>query len=327
MDPAALRILCPLRLNVYDQGILHGLRQAGCEVLVLDGRPVTRRQLISAVTGFQPDLLFSYGFWHGRLLPEDISWLCAQYRLPHVYWASDDPTHHVTTSLPLAFTADLVCTTTVELCRAYHALGKKTAYLQFACNPAIHHACAPDGAERHDLVLIANNYSQFDPGGLTYRTRCARMLLEPIIWAGLDLKVYGEGWADSRRFFHLPPPLAGPPVPYERQAMVYAAAKIVLGMQTEGHWPTQTSCRLFEVLGSCAFHLAPATASTTKLFVPGRHLVVTHTAEETLALARYYLAHDEERRRIAAAGQLEAYGKHTYGHRAHEFLSLVSELL
>lgn len=322
-----MRILCPLRLVVQEHGIVRGLRQAGCEVLVLDGTPVQRAQLARAVEGFHPDLLFSYGWWHGRLFLEDIDWLCAHYHLPHAYWASDDPTHHATTSLPMGHLADLVFTTTEELCEVYHAAGKKTALLQFACNPELHHKVVQDGVEHRDFVLIANNYSLYDPAGVTYRTRCARMMLGPIIEAGLDLKVFGDGWGDARHPFHIPARFVAPPVPYEQQAIVYSAAKIVLGLQNEGLWSTQTSCRLFEVLGCQVCHLAPMTRSTARLFVPGRHLLLSGSAAETVALAHYYLEHDEERKRIASAGQQEVYSRHTYAHRAREFLSKLEEVL
>ncbi len=321
-----MRILCPLRTFYVEDGLIWGLRQVGCEVLVLAGRPVQRSQLVAAVEEFRPDLLFSYAWWQERLLPEDLAWLCERYRLFHVYWASDDPTHHLTISLPLARLANLVFTTTEEMVAEYRAMGKKAAYLQHACNPVIHRRVNPDKADRHDIVLVAANYSQDEWVRTTYRNPSTRLMLDPLIQAGLDLKVFGGGWAETARSYHLPARFAGPEVSYQQLASVCSSAKIVLGLQTECHWSTQTSCRLFEVLGCRAFHLAPATRATTNLFVPGRHLVVSHTPAETTALARYYLDHDEERERIAAAGQLEVYRNHTCLHRARELLATVREL-
>lgn len=322
-----MRILCPLRIPLHEYGIIWGFRQAGCEVLILDGSPVTRRMLTAAVEDFRPDLLFSYGWWHGRLLPEDLGWVCSRYHLPHVYWASDDPTHHHTTSLPMARIACLIPTTTEELCSAYRIMGKKTFYLQFACNPEIHRRLRLPGSDRFDVVLIATNYSRYDPAGTTYRTHCARIMLDQTCKSAYALRVFGDGWDDIRSPLHLPNAKIGWTVPYEKQASIYAAARIVLGMQTECHWSTQTSCRVFEVLGCGAFLLAPSTRSINRLFEPGTHLQITHSPAETDFMIRYYLEHPAERERIAAAGQLEVYRKHSYRQRARDLLDKMAEEL
>ncbi|MCL6613179.1 MAG: glycosyltransferase [Firmicutes bacterium] len=320
-----MRIFCPLQIDFHQDGLLWGLRRLECEVLTLNGWPISRAELTRGLEEFQPDLLFSYGWWWGHLRPEDIQWAKEKYRLPHVYWASDDPTHHLWISLPMAQTADLVFTTAEELVPVYRTQRKKSTYLQFGCNPELHRRVAPPPeAEHHDVVLLANNYSGFDHLRASHRLQCMETIIRPLIEARADLKVYGWGWDDEKQPFHLPPRFTGPVVPYRRQAEIYATAKIVLGLQTECHWPTQTSCRLFEVLGCRAFHLAPATRATLRLFVPGKHLVVSGSPGETLSLVQYYLEHEEERARIAACGQLEVYAKHTYLHRAGEFLAVVN---
>lgn len=204
-----MRILCPLEIYFHQDGLIWGLRQAGCEVRVLDGRPIRHQHLANHVAEFRPDLILTYGWWLDRLLPGDLQKVLTEYRLPHVYWASDDPTHHERISLPLARCADLVLTTTEELIPVYRRLGKKAGYLQFACNPEIHRRVVP-GAERHDIVLIANNYSRFDFMRATYRTRCMEMMIRPLVEAGLDLRVYGGEWDNPAAPFHIPPSYAGP---------------------------------------------------------------------------------------------------------------------
>ncbi|MGE5550663.1 MAG: glycosyltransferase [Bacteroidota bacterium] len=322
-----MRILCPLRIFYVQDNILSGLEHVGCRVSVLEGAPVRRAQLARAVSEFRPDLVFSYAWWPGRVSPEDLAWLCERHHLPHVYWACDDPTHHHAVSLPMADTADLVFTTAEELIPCYRARGKKAAYLQHACNPELHRRIEPDGGKRHDIVLVGNNDSHLDCMRASQRVFTMRTMLEPLVSAGLDLKAFGDGWSDAGRPFHLPARCSGPPVPYRRLAAVYARAKIVLGLQAEYHWPTQSSCRPFEVLGCRAFHLAPATRAMTSLFQPGKHLMVSHSPEETLEIVRHYLGHDGERERIAAAGQLEAYRRHDHVRRAREFLAAVTELI
>ncbi|MGE5527736.1 MAG: glycosyltransferase [Patescibacteria group bacterium] len=321
-----MRILCPIYIDFHDDGIVWGLRQKGCDLWVAEHGSIDRTRLARAVEDFRPDLVLTYGWWYGRVEPDDLAWVCQAYDLPHVYWASDDPTHHQFISLPMASRANLVFTTTEELIPSYLGMSKKAAYLQFACNPEIHRRIEP-AAERHAIVLVATNYSQYDFMRATYRTQAMEMMLRPLAEAGLDLVVFGDGWADKSFPFHLPPANTRPAIYYRQLAEVYSGARIVLGLQTECHYRTQTSCRVFEAMGCRAFHLAPATRAMSHLFTPGRHLAVSHSPAETLALALHYLQNEAERERIAAAGQLEVYTKHTYLHRAEEFLEIVNEAL
>jgi len=60
-----------------------------------------------------------------------------------------------------------------------------------------------------------------------------------------------------------------------------------------------------------------------ELFRDGNHLVTYRTSEELLEKVRYYLEHDEERERIAAAGREEVLAKHTYRQRMEEMLGQV----
>lgn len=148
----------------------------------------------------------------------------------------------------------------------------------------------------------------------------------PLASAGYDIKVWGEWWTAPGRLFRLHLDLHGGVLPYEKLASVYGGADIVLGLQCHGLSRTQTSCRVFETLACRAFYLGPATKGTRSMFEAGRHLVLSASAGETLSLAKYYLGHPEERERIAAAGQLEVYRKHTCLHRAREFLTEVEHL-
>ena len=60
-----------------------------------------------------------------------------------------------------------------------------------------------------------------------------------------------------------------------------------------------------------------------ELFRDGVHLVTYRASEDLLEKVRYYLEHDEERERIAAAGRAEVLAKHTYRHRMEEMLGAV----
>ena len=57
-----------------------------------------------------------------------------------------------------------------------------------------------------------------------------------------------------------------------------------------------------------------------ELFTDGVHLVTYKTLDEAVDKAKYYIAHDEEREKIAEAGFNEVRSKHTFKHRVEQVL-------
>lgn len=309
-----------------ENGILYGLRSLGQEVVTcnLQLAPPAKRAAAwrKAWSETRPDLIFCYGYWDSRFTPEDLDPPPGFHQVPFVYWASDDPIYLYFSSLPMLARSDLILTTTEECIPFYRKHGRRAGLLQFGCNPLLHRTVEP--VERHQFVLIANNYG--DTGMTPFRLRGNLEILMPIVENGYDIKVWGLWWTDPQRPYSLPPQLYGGNLPYKRLAEIYAGAVIVLGMQFHHLSRTQTSCRVFETLACRAFYLGPDTKGTRSYFEHGKHLVLSNSAGDTLDLARYYLDHPGERARIAAAGQKEAYQNHTYLHRAREFLAEVERL-
>lgn len=62
-------------------------------------------------------------------------------------------------------------------------------------------------------------------------------------------------------------------------------------------------------MGSGAFELTSRTPAVERLFTHRRHMVMSGSAEETLSLVDYYLAHEKERQEIAANGKAEVLAK------------------
>ena len=309
-----------------ENGILYGLRCLGQEVVTCNLQLLPPLKRVAAWhrawSEVHPDLIFCYGYWDTRFTPEDLKPPIGFRPVPFVYWASDDPIYMYFSSLPMLTRADLILTTTEECIPVYQRSGCRAGLLQFGCNPNLHRPAEP--TELHQFVLIANNYGR--TGTTSFRLRCNRDILMPIVERGYDIKIWGLWWTDSQRPCSIPPLLYGGSLPYEQLAEIYSGAEIVLGMQFHHLSRTQTSCRVFETLACRAFYLGPYTNGTVTYFEHGKHLVLSNSAEETLELASYYLDHPLERARIAAAGQKEVYNKHTYEHRAREFLAEVEKL-
>ncbi len=73
--------------------------------------------------------------------------------------------------------------------------------------------------------------------------------------------------------------------------------------------------RLFEATGCGALLITDHKDNLADLFDIGREIVAYRSPEEALALVKYYLAHPDEARAIAQAGQARTLREHTYAQR------------
>lgn len=321
-----MRVLFTNCAPVIKYGLARGFADLGHEVFVHEGEhrlfgmppDVQRRRLVDIVRGWRPDLAITEGF-----PGVDLGLVCDVLRREkvfHVYWAIEDPPLW-DLSRRVAERCDFTFTTAAEAVPRYRALGLRAEVLPFACWPGLHRKVEPDPARVCDAVLVANWYGQFPT-----RREGVRTILLPLLEAGLDVHVYGQGWdapgspVDPRRFGRALKGL----LPYEELPVVFSSARIVLGIHSDASSSTQTAMRTFEALGCGAFYLTHKTPAHLHLFRPGEHLVVSDSPVQTLELARYYLDHPEERARIARAGQLEACSKHSYRHRARHILDTIA---
>lgn len=108
---------------------------------------------------------------------------------------------------------------------------------------------------------------------------------------------------------------------FEEAAEKFCQSKIVLNPPIKD----DLNMRVFEALGTGSFLLTQDIPTIHELFEDGKHLVLYKNVEEAIAKAKYYLAHDEERKKIAEAGYQEAIAKHTYKHRMEKMLEVVKE--
>ena len=119
--------------------------------------------------------------------------------------------------------------------------------------------------------------------------------------------------------------------PYERMAEIYGQSKVGFHyIECTSPLKDHVSMRVYEVLASGTMLLANALAAGAFEAVGLRdrqELVVCRSLRECIELARYYLDHDEERRRIAAAGCRVVTERHTYHHRAAEIARILQEQL
>lgn len=80
--------------------------------------------------------------------------------------------------------------------------------------------------------------------------------------------------------------------------------------------------RTFESLACKKLLITEEVPDLLKHFKDGVHLRTFKTIDEAVDIAKYYLAHPEEREAIAEAGYKEFLDKHTYLHRTREILKI-----
>jgi spore maturation protein CgeB len=86
----------------------------------------------------------------------------------------------------------------------------------------------------------------------------------------------------------------------------------------------QIKARHFEIAGCGGFQLTYYCEDLERHFVIGDEVAVYLDPDDLVDKVRFYLAHDEERERIAAAGYERARRDHTAGRRLTDLLAAVT---
>ena len=119
----------------------------------------------------------------------------------------------------------------------------------------------------------------------------------------------------------LPPEVCGPPLSDDEMVEMYSRARISLGFSAVGNMPKdaerilQVRLRDFEAPMSGAFYLVEQMEELESFFRIGQEIVSYTDPADLVEKCAYYLAHDEERERIRAAGHARALRDHTWQRR------------
>jgi glycosyltransferase involved in cell wall biosynthesis len=109
---------------------------------------------------------------------------------------------------------------------------------------------------------------------------------------------------------------------FDEMARIYSASRVVFNRKIANH----VNMCVFEAL-ACGSLLVTNDLTENglgELFRHGEHLVTYRSAGELLEKVAYYLEHEEERERIAAAGLAEA--KHTYRHKVERMIREIEKV-
>jgi hypothetical protein len=108
---------------------------------------------------------------------------------------------------------------------------------------------------------------------------------------------------------------------------VLARSAIALNRHIAAAEGFANNMRLFEATGVGALLVTESAPNLGELFEPGTEVVTYVDDAELAEKLRHYLAHPDERRRIAAAGQRRALRDHTYARRMEELVEILERRL
>ncbi len=271
-----------------------------------------------------PDIVFFEGFTGDRPIFPEATGLFKAHGSRFYYWAIEDPlwTREVIGfdgSLgPYALVADHIFTTTVECVIRYVSCERAGSVLQFGMNPNFHRPVDIDPALAADIVLVANHYEH------RTATLIERMIfpaLEVARSLGLLFHIYGHGWNNWFPPSGYEDPRRGP-LNYEILPIVYSGAKIALGAeQCLNASDTQSSMRVFEVMGCGACYLGPRHRAHEQMFSEDE-IVLSDGPRSTKDHLLRLLTNERARIEIAASGRRRCLMEHRYELRARHVIEV-----
>ena len=278
------------------------------------------QDLIRAAISFQPDLLLVLK--GNYIAPETLIQVREQTNAKLVNYCKDtffsSNPKLITSDLQNSFDLyDLIATMRHIVPKLYAAGAKRVAFVRDGYDPLVHYPIVPTPQDiarwGSDVVFIG-----------TYEAERAAMLRELIERYPCRLSVYGGQWEKVSRSSPLAEYIKGREVYGAEKLLAIACSKICLNFLREANHDTYTA-RTFEIPAGDAFMLAQRSKDHQQLL--GEGVACFDSSEELLEKVRYYLAHDEERQRIAKEGYRRLVtGRHTYRDRLKEILNLVGEL-
>jgi hypothetical protein len=290
------------------------------------GRAIVREfndSLVRKAKALQPHLLFVFkGF---MVTPEALRAARDQGAVAINVWPDVSFTVHgpnVPRALPLY---DWVFTTkTFGLRDMERALGIRSAsFLPHAFDPECHRPMALDDRDRARFACDACFIGTWSPKKQELLASVRARL------PAVRLKVWGDQW--ERAVDALGSSLAQQPVFGAEYAKAISASRINLGILSEVREGASSgdliTSRTFHIPGTGGFMLHERTDEVRHYFDEGRECAMFGDADELVAKIAYYLAHEDERRRVSEAGHRRCLASgYSYDDRAATVIAKTREL-
>jgi spore maturation protein CgeB len=276
-----------------------------------------RRILDAQIEALDPDVVYVQNVTHvERLQPRALDGR-GRYLVAQV--GSQLP------SLEILRRYDLVTTLVPPLVRRLHALDIDAEYLGAAFDEAVLSrlqaggvTAAPDAGRPHPVSFVGSIHAdRVHRGGVQFLERLSSDVdLE--LWGSVDAKLARSSPIRSR---------------YRGQAWgmdmyrVLAQSRIAVNRHGDFAGGYAANMRMFEATGVGALLMTESAPNLPDFFEPDREVVPYDSVDDLVDKIRHFLAHEEERRRIAAEGQRRTLTEHTFGRRIRQLAGMLEARL
>ena len=207
---------------------------------------------------------------------------------------------------------DLILTSFPHFVDDFRGLGVASEYFRIGFDPRVLDRLGPVQPER-DIAFVGALNAVRHRSGNRVLAQAARRL--PIDFFGYDLRGRPP-WSPVRRRYR-----------GERWGLdmyrVLGSSRIVLNRHIGAARQYANNMRLYETTGVGSLLLTDAKVNLAELFEPDHEVIAYRDANDLVARARRYLADDDARQEIAAAGQARTLRDHTYATRMRELVEIL----
>lgn len=267
-----------------------------------------------------PDIIL---YVTGQFIPRfPLELIQKRFRIPQVIVLTESPylaemEKRLIPFYDIAFTNDKDC---VEL---FRKINKNTYYLPTAYASGIYpYKGKVEEDFQSDLLFFGTAFGE--------RAEFMNKIVKKL--KGVDFKLFG---AFTKKFGLIEEVYEfweGSSLEQGQIAKYLAGTKISLNIFRTNSWekglgiePFSVNPRVYETMASGALLMTDYRPELESIFEIGKDLVVFDRAEDFLEKMRYYLAHEEERKKIAQRGQAKVLGKHSYINRAERLIEIVEQ--
>ncbi len=294
---------------------MHQLERLKPEVLWIDDLSLAEPSFISVIKSSIPEL---------KLL---ITHICAPYNKA------------IETKLKLF---DLVVTCTPAFANELKSLGLNCELIYHGFDSRILMYLNPSTAPQHDIVFSGSLYtgSAFHQGRIRFLEKVISACPETELFANTESRLkftarkvfellkYGVSKSRKMKYYsHNLIQKIKPPVFGKEMYALLGNSKICFNMHGEVAGNSAGNIRLFEATGMGSCLLTDKKENMSELFEPDKEVVLYETAEDCIEKAKWLLQHDEQRIKIAKAGQQRTLRDHTIEKRVGQLNDIISRLL
>jgi spore maturation protein CgeB len=186
---------------------------------------------------------------------------------------------------------DLALTAAPECVEWYQKEGCPALFFPEGSDPEIFHPM-PELPKVHDVCFVGGRYG------------IREKIVNSLRRAGIRVTAYGAGWEGGRLDTNDVPRL-------------FAQSNIVLGIGTIGHCDDFYALKMRDFDGpmSGSLYLTHDNPDLSLVYKIGHEIATYRSIDDCIEKTKWFLAHDDERERIAQAGRARAFADHTWDKR------------